>query len=438
MKKNFLFFLAMFLTFGSIYQLRADSRLDGMSADARAIEDMDLIWLYPNKALQYKNTADVRLNDGGSYYSTWEGNNAEWGGILKDAGDLGVLGLYTGRPEEPAYAFYDTYDGGYWRQQSVNDRTDWLYQNDWPMYSSPWLAVGGVSNWDYAGGGANVLQPNNKADLFWAKSLGDCDLGVRASYADNQAYATNGSNDSRDFELHVGVGLATLAPFKEANFRVSFATGSVDNGITGVKDDSIYTVTAGTLLVADMDKENTLRFYGDVNLDHFSLRGAVSPTSDDVVALLGTALNHDLGKGFINTSLTFGYGWESFKTSAAGPVTESAFWEAIWNASLEIPLNGWLTYRTGLTKLVAERYYERNGTAAASYGDAWDNATASLNMGLTANVENFTIDALINVAALENFLGNPNLNQLLYDNTQSTDSGPGPLSLVEVDLKAKI
>src|SRR5690349_19857828 len=147
MKKFCLFIFLGTLVLGTAMKALADSRLDGMSADARAVEDMDLIWLYPNKALQYKNTVDIRLtNSDSGYYSTWNGDYNEWGGILKDAGDIGVLGVYSGRPQIENWdaGYSDTYmyqtfgpnQLGYWFQYTANEWTDWSHDGYSMLYSA--------------------------------------------------------------------------------------------------------------------------------------------------------------------------------------------------------------------------------------------------------------------------------------------------------------
>ena len=66
MKKSLLFLLMGLMAFGGVVKSMASTRLDGMSSDPRLVEDYDLIWLYPNKVLDYKGTADFRMNPGPS------------------------------------------------------------------------------------------------------------------------------------------------------------------------------------------------------------------------------------------------------------------------------------------------------------------------------------------------------------------------------------
>src|SRR5271155_3736405 len=97
--------LAGALSLGVATVAKADSRLDGMGADVRQVDDVDGIWLYPNQILQYKNTVDFRLNPTG-LGSTVAGElvngngigTNEWGGVIHDLGDdFGTIATYVNR-----------------------------------------------------------------------------------------------------------------------------------------------------------------------------------------------------------------------------------------------------------------------------------------------------------------------------------------------------
>ena len=94
MKKSVLFLMSALIVFGATVQTHASARLDSLSLDVRQVDDIDLIWLYPNKVLEYKNTADFRLSSNGLLGN---GTN-EWGGFIADESSLGgVVGVYVNR-----------------------------------------------------------------------------------------------------------------------------------------------------------------------------------------------------------------------------------------------------------------------------------------------------------------------------------------------------
>ena len=87
----------------------ADARLDSMAADARQVGGIDLIWLYPNMIVDYKNTVDFRLYP----YGDQGDDTNEWGGaIIEVDPDFGVVGAYVNRPVDEDTVNYDLVEHG--------------------------------------------------------------------------------------------------------------------------------------------------------------------------------------------------------------------------------------------------------------------------------------------------------------------------------------
>lgn len=87
MKKCTVYLVALFAALVLIPRAQADSRLDAMSSDPRVTDDVDVIWMYPNQVLNYKDTVDFRLNNSNG---TFGGGVGEWGGVTKDLSDMGL------------------------------------------------------------------------------------------------------------------------------------------------------------------------------------------------------------------------------------------------------------------------------------------------------------------------------------------------------------
>ena len=108
MKKVLLAMMVGLTAFGISMKASASARLDSMTADSREVDDIDLIWLYPNKVLDYKNTVDFQLAPDGDF---GEGTD-EWGGVLTELSpDLGVLGVYVNRPLLEASSSLQAFSG---------------------------------------------------------------------------------------------------------------------------------------------------------------------------------------------------------------------------------------------------------------------------------------------------------------------------------------
>jgi hypothetical protein len=449
MKKSLLLVLACLMAFlGMTAQSMASSRLDGMGADTRQFDDQDVIWLYPNKALLYKDTIDFRLNgttDGQSQeFGSVNYNANEWGGVLKDAGDIGVLGAYFNRPSQMA-TYWIQSEQDYWGQYSTHD---WL---DSTMYGQPFTPVGGYADWTnniYNNLSAN-MNPENKVDLFWANSVSGIDLGAVINYGDAQTYGVAVNEYAQSLGINIGAGFGAVGPFNALNAHVGYQMGSY-NSNNNIKDNGIHTIPFGVLGDINLDANNTLRVFLDGQLNQFALQtvGAASYTEKDVNNhfLLGSAINKKIsdGKGLASMGLFFSYGdWDYSSTQVAGsPNDVYAYWDLIANISVETPVSSWLTWRAGLTRQFFSRYWQNTG-GAGSYGDPWltgevgQQGYALFNTGFSVNVENWTLDAFLSTAALENWLGDPSLGFVINDYGTNGNNNP-PLEIIGLDAKVKI
>jgi len=290
MKKGLLLLLAAFMALGASVAY-ADSRSEGLNANPQMIDDMDLIFLYPNLVTQYKNVFDVRTD-----YLT---AGSEWGGFLDgEHTDLGVIGAYVNRPVG--------YDGG--RQWNFNGPgwfgvgSGWS-GNSWNIFSGKFTA----SNVNLGAGVIghfNAPTPENKVDAFWGTGSDKGNFGVQVNYGDNQPSGTDPSgltqnsvetnnattadnskltadDDARVLGVNLGMGTEDLGPFNSANLHVGFFLGSLDMQNTNVpntavtpvlanlslKDGGIYTATLGGLLKHTLDENSDLRLFANAYMD---------------------------------------------------------------------------------------------------------------------------------------------------------------------------
>src|ERR1035441_7315145 len=187
MKKALAFLFIGLMAFGASVKAMASARIDSMSTDVREVEDIDLIWLYPNKVLEYKNTADFRLNPG--LGNAFGGGTAEWGGVIAEEMSLGgVVGAYVNRPN-----FALTTASGL--IGVINN-----FRNPARYYFT-------------APGGTTANATPNIVDIFWAKDLSGTGLGIHVNYGDSGIAAIQ----SEDLGLDLGLGFTGAGPFSELN-----------------------------------------------------------------------------------------------------------------------------------------------------------------------------------------------------------------------------
>lgn len=349
MKKVLALLFGCFIALGAAKAM-ADARSEALNANPQMIDDMDLIFLYPNLATDFKNTFDVRTD----YLSTTN----VWGGLLDgEHTDLGVIGAYVNRPVG--------YDGG----------------RAWNFNGPGWGGVG--SGWAayQTGNGLNLFgnnlwtaptvtgvtthftapTPENKADVFWASNLDSkSNIGVQINYADNQpnggdpgatnqstntsnndpaafASSTTGTDDARTLGLNLGLGLSGFGPFDTADFHVGYFLTSLDMEQTdsptagntkydaSLKDKGISTATLGLLLKHNLDENSDMRVFANAYLDqndqHESILVDVNDSGyhnnagdfdqewngnyNDIMVDLGAGCHHKVldGKAVISTGL---------------------------------------------------------------------------------------------------------------------------------------
>lgn len=365
--------LAGFMALGVSVKAMADARLDSMATDARLVEDSDLIWLYPNKVLDYKNMVDFRL---GPYNDLPNENTNEWGGLLLQIDpSFGVLGLYVNRAGDE-----DTVNYSLWNSGSV--RPFLRYTNN-RVGNVPWYM-------NYTG------FPNSSLDLFWANNVGGADLGVHVNYSEA---LTSGEN----WGLGVGLGLTGVGPFDKLNLHADYDKEWWSGA--GQTDQGIYTMKLGALGTSPLNSDNDLRVFADLQMDGYKIDYYTVDYSDWGLDL-GASINHKIsgGKGFVSTGLILDY------LNGSSPSASFDFnivnWDLFWNASIEAPVADWLTLRSGLSKLLVARVYDRND----SYGNGvyYDNDgnNVQLSTGFAINWQNFTLDCNLDTSTLESSISN--------------------------------
>jgi len=484
MKKLLLLLMVGFMAMAAtVAMAQSSARLDGMSQDARLVEDYSLIFPYANKVVQYKNTVDSRLAG-----ATAVDN---WFGVLDGKHEaIGVLGVYVYRP----------WDMGTWLTTVTS--------------------LGGA-NLGYAGGTssgmvANILTPENKLDLLWGKDLSAGTLGIWINYGNNKPAVNNTESTTTDGDADtgrtnatnvntasvIGVGLAfgkaDLGPFSEANFHASYQTGSFERSIdsvtysaagvktagdtSSVKSDGISRIMVGVLLQHDMDADNSLRVFADASLGSLDAvlaeqfdgngsgsivdnaadrKGDVSTKNSSTDISLGLGCNHKVNEGaalvsaglmvllnstsaeITGTSQNAGVATATILGYATDKSESSNMTVPVY-LSVESKLLKWLSLRTGVNKAL----YSANKTTTTNNTDnnATNTATTDVtevvttstvmgaltyNAGLSFNFKNWTLDGVITAGALEQKLRSGDAGAgLLY-------AGTPLVTLTTLDLRYK-
>jgi len=162
MKKCLLMLLAGFMALGASVKANASARLDGMGANVYAVEDLDMVFVYPNTTLEYSNIANIRGLEAANQYG---------GLILKDDA-IGGMGLFTNMPV--------------------------IGQSD--PAATP-----------------------NRFNLMWGNNFSGTTFGVALNYSATSWDSNNTYN--RDMGINVGVGL-TADTFSQIDIHASYDTGS--------------------------------------------------------------------------------------------------------------------------------------------------------------------------------------------------------------------
>ena len=496
MKKNlFILFLAV-LAWTSASKVMADARIDAMSSDPRITDDLDIIWMYPNKIIEYKDNADFRLNSSGGYGNFGQGVG-EWGGLTKDLSELGlggVLAVYLNRPFLPGTGVFPfeywmpTGGTGLWQNTNV-----YLYQApDKP-------GINGVA----ASGAATIggLTPNNKIDLFWADTFFDgFNAGFHLNYGDNQPNTTsnavtttadnsissNNIDTSKVLGAELGIGIAA-GFFNKIDCHFGYSQGNYsdtqtysNSGVTTINnasnDNGIYTYSAGLLLQHDFDnEENNVRIFGDWYSNQFAGADKVQMSTignfNDINAVNYLASNQynltltmfgfsgthkfDDEKSLISSGLLVSY-WNSKQTASETDkpvsVTSSTSYGAEndvnitsinWNIGLEAQFTDWFVFRAGIEKFIydnTQTKYTINdppapATIVTTTGDSSDPLDGVMfSTGFGLNMNNWKLDLVASAGSLEQTLQNlqPG-NGIFFDNHSGTGTGP-IVTIVEAEL----
>jgi hypothetical protein len=300
MKKGLLLLLAGLMAFGvAVQSMAGGSRLGGMAADARIVEDLNLVINngYANKALEYGNILDVRL--------VTAGLGDEWGGLFVKDEAIGVIGVYVNNPAAASL------------------------------------------NTALPAGGTDPLQ------LFWAKSFQGANFGVELFYDG----AGSDQNNNRDFGVNAGLGLDGGETFSQVNLHAGFETASNTTNNTSAAN-APSRIIAGALLQKDMDSNNNMRLFGDFAFLSNATSGLVgaassfAATTSEIDVQVGAGWNRKVngGKGLLSTGAIIGYYNVSVGSASVADYTLD------WHASVEAQIASWLTARTGVMK----RIYQGN------------------------------------------------------------------------------
>jgi hypothetical protein len=403
MKKGLLLLLAGVMAFSVAVQSMASARLDSMASNVWQVEDYDSIWLYPNKVLDYKNTVDFRLNNnfGGL------GNAADnWGGVIAEENELlgGVIGAYINRPDR-LYTAAQAAGGSGFRS----------------LFRYYWTPVGNRNHPD--NNSTNIL------DLFWGSSMDNGALGIHLNYGNDGV--GQGVNENENYGIGVGLGLNDLAGFTQANFHLHLAHQSNFDTGENLTFLGTYSIKLGTLLEAEVDKDNSLRIFGDITYNQSNADGN---DYGDYGVLLGMACNHKVngGKGLVSTGLIVDYLNVVTTANYGANSVDSHSWNLIWNASVEAEVSNWLALRTGIVSVLVSRNY----TEAPSYTDNENAPVWTAGFGI--KWQNFVLDGNINVATLENLLAGPNAGAgIFYPGGNGGAGNNGIVTVINADMKYK-
>jgi hypothetical protein len=449
MKKAWMLLLSLLMVLGT-GMASASSRSDAMSADINVVEDYDLIFTYPNKALEYKNTVDYRLE-----YLDYTGD--DYAGILDGKfTKLGVIGVYMNRPNNDIFDGYSLDELASYNS-AMSELMYWRSNNGYPAPGNP------LGAWLVFGGDGPYVDP--LFDLFWAKQMGNMGLGVKLSYAENKDNSTYGDDytaldggvysdkhtwEARQLGLELGLGLKNLGPFEEANISAGYAKAKVDYSYTqssadhitdiaegySIKDDGIYSANVNINLKHDLDENNNIKLFAGFDVDNFGLRGvdgtgwtagygqanSIQMRSTQTMTTLGLGFNHTVneGAGLVSGGLKVEHG--TWKDSAGSFVygldTVSEMrtygdddyeigYTWAWTyvpafVSVEAKVKSWLTLRSGAEATLWGTETDGDNGAQHGYSDSYSySSNFSWSAGFGLNWKNFTLDGVLNTEALQ-------------------------------------
>jgi len=226
MKKALLLFVVCFMAFAPM-AANASVRTEGMGILPQQSEDLDLIWLFPQKVDEY-SVVDYRMG--------YLGSTDEWGGIIHKDPYIGQWGLYLARPFDSSdnytganQLWVDCQGGGI-----LDGTTGWDTRLNW------WGSTG-------PGGTPAIADPKNKLDLFKTFKAGNGNLGVHLNYAASRSgeAVTNTNGTPGGFApgdvvdqttagntgvvgVDLGYGMSDLGPFAAMDVALGYSAGSVD------------------------------------------------------------------------------------------------------------------------------------------------------------------------------------------------------------------
>jgi hypothetical protein len=359
----------------------ADPRTDALGLTAGdQVDDLDSIWMFPQDAANYNNVVDLRLgNPNGNV-----GN--DWGGVIeKDADDIGYIGVYTNRPFDEsdgiapnvnAASLHGGFNGGtnwseaispvassYYGGYFLNSAGSFVstHYTVFPYEEQAYLNA--YTNFYFGADlpAAKVADPQNLADIFWAKDFTDVTLGVHLNYAAQRDGATedfgdgpylsgsatisqgtpvlgeeiqeNANFDSSALGIDIGATLKNIGTNMSLGLGVGYSLGSVNyrfvgntNDVTAtsftnavsntVSDDGINELRVNALLKDKLTDSDTARVYLNGRLDSVGFKdnemldttgtGAFTNEGDvyngtniytDTYLNLGLAFDHNVEQG---------------------------------------------------------------------------------------------------------------------------------------------
>jgi hypothetical protein len=329
MKKGLLLLFAVAAAFAVATQsIAGGSRLGGMSADARITEDQSLVFMYPNKALEYSNLVDIHL---GSVAGGFIGD--EWGGFMMKEDDLGVLGVYANRPGAAS---------------SMN-----------PFF-------------------LGALEPSS-VELFWAKDFDGVNFGAQLLYAGSRQHSSDLT--VQDYGVNVGLGFTSDA-FSQINLHASFSTASLTFGGFDATGAPIV-LSGGALLQKDIDNDHYMRLFGDVRFASNDLFTNLIVTDSSSIGWdlgIGCTKKVNGGKALISSGLIVTEANSNLGNPSINYLSSTV---VLWNTSVEATVNSWLVVRTGFSKNLYDSAIKVtdapfNFTTGASV--MWQNFTLDLNI----------------------------------------------------------
>jgi hypothetical protein len=511
MKKVLWLLLAGVMVLGAKNAM-ADAVIASQQQDARFVSDVDIIFLgYANKIVEYKNTVDFRLNNAAGAAGAGVG---EWGGAVDGKHeDIGVIGVYINRPFTPTVyngapsSWTPTGGSGVWSANAA------LGAN---FFES---AVGAAVNGSGIAGralnylnlaGANVvLTPANKVDIFWGKDSGNSNLGIHINYADNMpgvgnitttdsetappVILTNTTQEAQALGADLGLGFKSDSGFfSEMNIHAGFSLGSfnftsvqtttaaaavaVNND--SVKDNGIFTATAGVLAIHDIDKDSSMHMFLDAGFNNFGTKVSVKTdgnndgnynnfatdadyentlASSGFIVALGLGCDHKVNDGaaVFSSGLILGYAsasskpTETISAGAAAPVATDLLVDELdasalnlsWRASVDTKVASWLNVRAGISKNIFNRTTAKAignrtiavpvGTTATASSTGDPTGGSAFSTGFGIHWQNWVLNTTVTAASLEAGILTPNVGGgLLFPGT----GGEGLLLVSEMDL----